>query len=59
MNNPTVNIIVALAKKNRLIGKNNQLPWYIVGYQSLYTKTVSQSKHQSHGYKYTFLTLSK
>ena len=163
MNNTTLSIIVALAKKNRVIGKNNKLPWYIpedlkhfkdvtnghpvimgrktyesigrplpnrtnivvtrnknykapgcliassltnsiklakqkdkdeifiIGggqifeevimiadklyltlvegdfdgdvyfpeYQSLFTKVISQSKHQSHGYKYTFLTLSK
>ena len=163
MNSPTISIVVALAKKNRVIGKNNKLPWYIpedlrhfkdvteghpvimgrktyesigrplpnrtnivitrnkhfnapgclvvssladsvklaeqkdtneifiIGggqifeeaitianklyltlvegdfdgdvyfpeYQSLFTKVISQSKHQSHGYKYTFLTLSK
>ena len=29
MNNTTLSIIVALAKKNRAIGKNNKLPWYI------------------------------
>ncbi|OGK35347.1 hypothetical protein A3A93_04815 [Candidatus Roizmanbacteria bacterium RIFCSPLOWO2_01_FULL_38_12] len=31
MNQPTVSIIVALAKKNKLIGKNNKLPWHITG----------------------------
>ena len=29
MNNTTLSIIVALAKKNRVIGKNNKLPWHI------------------------------
>ncbi len=29
MKKPTVSIVVALAKKNRVIGKNNKLPWHI------------------------------
>lgn len=29
MKNTTISIIVALAKKNRVIGKNNKLPWHI------------------------------
>ena len=29
MNSPTIRIVVALAKKNRVIGKNNKLAWYI------------------------------
>ena len=29
MNSPTISIVVALAKKNRVIEKNNKLPWYI------------------------------